>query len=144
MTASNVEHICDVPNFDGGDGLVAIIIRNQKIKRGVEFLTPDYLPQQVALMNHPKGYKVVPHYHPKRVRTVQQTQEVLIIASGKVELTLYMTNKVNVKRTLAHGDVAILIQGGHSLIMLEDTEIIEVKQGPYHGKEIDKVELPNP
>ena len=41
-------------------------------------------------------------------------------------------------RVLHGGDVVLLAAGGHGFEMLEDSEIIEVKQGPYAG-EMDKV-----
>jgi hypothetical protein len=34
-------------------------------------------------------------------------------------------------RILSSGDVILLAHGGHGFTMLEDTEMIEVKQGPY-------------
>ena len=36
------------------------------------------------------------------------------------------------------GDVVLLAYGGHGFEMIEESEIIEVKQGPYAG-EMDKV-----
>ena len=41
-------------------------------------------------------------------------------------------------RILYQGDVVLLAYGGHGLEMLEDSEMIEVKQGPYAG-EMDKI-----
>ena len=37
-------------------------------------------------------------------------------------------------RILESGDIIILAAGGHGFEMLEDTEIFEVKQGPYAGE----------
>jgi hypothetical protein len=34
---------------------------------------------------------------------------------------------------LETGDVILLVSGGHGFEMLEDSEMIEVKQGPYTG-----------
>lgn len=39
---------------------------------------------------------------------------------------------------LLTGDTIFLVDGGHGFEMLEDTKIIEVKQGPYLGKDEDK------
>ena len=39
---------------------------------------------------------------------------------------------------LEQGDVILLADGGHGFKMLEDSEIIEIKQGPYSGDK-DKV-----
>ena len=38
-------------------------------------------------------------------------------------------------RILKTGDVILLVSGGHDFLMLEDTEMIEVKQGPYAGED---------
>ena len=45
----------------------------------------------------------------------------------------YLESKI-----LNQGDVILLAYGGHGFEMLEDSEIIEVKQGPYAG-EMDKI-----
>jgi hypothetical protein len=36
-------------------------------------------------------------------------------------------------RELRRGDVILLIKGGHGFEVLEELEMIEVKQGPYAG-----------
>jgi hypothetical protein len=38
-------------------------------------------------------------------------------------------------RVLGPGDVILLIQGGHGFEVLEEVEMIEVKQGPYVGEQ---------
>jgi len=37
-------------------------------------------------------------------------------------------------RVIMAGDVILLASGGHGFTMLEPTEMIEVKQGPYVGE----------
>jgi hypothetical protein len=37
-------------------------------------------------------------------------------------------------RELTAGDVILLVRGGHGFRMLEASEIVEVKQGPYAGE----------
>jgi len=39
---------------------------------------------------------------------------------------------------LNSGDTILLLRGGHGFNILEDSKIIEVKQGPYYGVEEDK------
>ena len=51
-----------------------------------------------------------------------------------------MRNKFILKVVSEAGDVVLLAFGGHGFEMLEPTEIIEVKQGPYAG-EHDKTRL---
>jgi len=63
----------------------------------------------------------------------------LFIKAGKVRLDFYDDEKNYLKSIiLEEGDVILLANGGHGFEMLEETEIIEVKQGPYAG-EMDKV-----
>ena len=40
-------------------------------------------------------------------------------------------------RVIGPGDVILLISGGHGFEVLEEIEMVEVKQGPYAG-EMDK------
>jgi hypothetical protein len=36
-------------------------------------------------------------------------------------------------REMGQGDVVALVSGGHGFRLLEDTVLVEVKQGPYSG-----------
>ena len=86
-------------------------------------------------MNHPSNYEIQPHMHNAVQRNVQFTKEVLFIKSGKVRVDFYDDEKKYIEsRVLVSGDVILLAFGGHGFEMLEDSEIIEVKQGPYVGE----------
>lgn len=118
--------------------LLAIIIRSDYGKEGIEFFTPNEFSQQLAYMNRPAGYKIAPHVHNKIQREVLYTQEVLFIKSGKVKVDFYTDSQsLHDTRILETGDIILLASGGHGFTMLEPTEMIEVKQGPYAG-EADK------
>lgn len=118
--------------------LLAMIIRSNFKKDGIEFFTPNEFSQQLAYMNRPAGYKIAPHVHNKIQREVLYTQEVLFIKSGKVKVDFYTDNQgFHDTRILETGDIILLASGGHGFTMLEPTEMIEVKQGPYAG-EADK------
>ena len=114
--------------------LISIIIRSQYKTDGIKFFTPDDFSQQLAYMNREKAYVIPPHIHNKVERKVSLTQEVLYIKSGKVRVDYYDENKVYFEsRILNTGDVALFSSGGHGFTMIEESEIIEVKQGPYSG-----------
>ena len=114
--------------------LLALIIRTSFSKQGIEFFTPDNFSQQLAYMNRPKGYVIDPHIHNHIPREVAFTQEVLFIKSGKVRVDFYDNERIFIQSTiLVQGDVILLASGGHGFEMLEPTEMIEVKQGPYTG-----------
>lgn len=118
------------------DTTFAIIIRAQFHKSGIEFFTPDDFSQQLAYMNRPAGYRIPPHVHNKVQREVFFTQEVLFIKKGKVRVDFYDAERRYMdSRLLDPGDVILLVSGGHGFEMLEPTEMIEVKQGPYVGEQ---------
>lgn len=119
--------------------LLAIIISADYTKQGIEFFTPDNFSQQLGYMNRPKGYVIEPHRHNLVSREVVQTQEVLFIKSGQVRVDFYDDEQHYLEsRMLSTGDVILLAAGGHGFEMMEPSEMIEVKQGPYVG-ERDKV-----
>jgi hypothetical protein len=116
------------------DQIYAIIIKNQFNKQGVHFFTPDEFSQQLGYMRHPEGKKIEPHFHNPVRRDVVYTQEVLVIKKGKVKVNFYDDNKIYLtERVLETGDVILLSNGGHGFEMLQETEMIEIKQGPYCG-----------
>jgi hypothetical protein len=119
--------------------VIAILIRSEHKKDGVEFFTPHSFSQQLGYMKRPKGYIVEPHTHRIVERKVSNTQEVLHVKSGRVKLTLFGNDKAFIKEIeIKRGDTVLLASGGHSVEMLEDSELIEIKQGPYLSDE-DKV-----
>ena len=119
--------------------LMAIIIRAEYKKEGITFFTPGEFSQQLGYMNRKKDYVIEPHIHLHLERKVLYTQEVLIIKSGIVRVDFYDVKQNYLEsRSLYEGDVILLASGGHGFEILEDAEIIEVKQGPY-SNENDKL-----
>lgn len=118
--------------------IMAIIISHRFNEKGIHFFTPNEFSQQLAYMNHPAGKIIEPHYHNAVQRNVVFTQEVLIIKKGKLKVDFYDDDlKHTESRILETGDIILLSAGGHGFEVLEDLEMIEVKQGPYQG-EADK------
>jgi len=123
MTVETVRH---------EDRTLAIILRNAHSGEGIQFFTPPEYSQQLGYMKRPVGYRIQPHVHLQVERKSTLTQEVLFVKKGRVRVNFY--DKVDTKiaeRELATGDVILLSEGGHGFEMLEETELIEVKQGPY-------------
>jgi len=119
--------------------LLAIIIRRNFEMSGIQFFTPDSFSQQLAYMKRPKDYIIAPHVHNPVERTVQYTKEVLYIKKGRIRVDFYNQDKIYLfSSTLLTGDVILLAFGGHGFEFLEETEIIEIKQGPYAGAK-DKI-----
>ncbi len=119
--------------------ILAIIIRHSFSKDGIEFFTPDSFSQQLAYMKRPSGYVIQPHTHNLVERKIDLTQEVLYIKSGVVRVNFFDNEREYLKSmNLFAGDVILLANGGHGFEIIEEAEIIEVKQGPYAG-EMDKI-----
>lgn len=119
-------------------GIIALILRARYRAEGIKFLTPETFSQQLGYMSRPRGYVIAPHVHRPVTKTVQSTMEVLFVKSGRVRADFYDQDASYVEsRILNVSDVLLLASGGHGFEMLEGSEIIEVKQGPYAG-ELDK------
>lgn len=127
-----IEHIVHA------DRTLAVLLHADYQQEGIQFFTPDDFSQQLGYMNRPQGYVILPHVHNPVAREVHYTKEVLFIKSGKVRVDFYDDDQRYLEsRILRQGDVLLLAYGGHGFEMLEPTEMIEVKQGPYAG-EADK------
>jgi hypothetical protein len=114
--------------------LLAIIIRHNYSGEGISFFTPSDFSQQLAYMHHAKGKIIQPHVHNIVKREVLYTKEVLVIKSGKIRADFYTDEQEFVcSRILETGDIILLAAGGHGFEMLADTEMYEIKQGPYAG-----------
>ena len=113
---------------------LALILKSNFEKDGIEFFTPNEFSQQLGYMKRPKGYEIKPHIHNKISRQVSLTQEVLFIKKGRLKVNFYDSDFRFIKfATLEKGDVILLANGGHGFEILEEAEIIEVKQGPFVG-----------
>lgn len=130
--------------FKKGELLIKQIIHNQQLlaiilpfkfnEPGVHFFTPDDFSQQLAYMNHPTGKIIQPHVHNVIPREVYYTQEVLLIRKGKLRVDFYDEQQNYLEsHILEAGDVILLASGGHGFEVMEEVEMIEVKQGPYAG-----------
>jgi hypothetical protein len=116
----------------------AIILRSGFHEPGIHFFTDGNLSQQLAYMRRPDGYVIPPHVHNPVTRAVQYTREVLFLRRGRLRVDFYTDDQAYLEsRELGPGDVILLSVGGHGFEVLEEIEMVEVKQGPYAG-EADK------
>ena len=123
-----------IETLTNGDQLLAVIVSHRFNEKGIHFFTPNDLSQQLAFMRHPPGKVIEPHVHNPVSRNVHFTQEVLFIKKGKLRVDFYNNDQQYLEsRILEAGDVILLATGGHGFEMLDEVEMIEVKQGPYAG-----------
>ncbi len=119
------------------------IIRGNYSPSKTEFYTPNEYSQQMGIIKYPQGGNIKPHFHNKLARNVFYTQEVLVIRQGKVKVNLFSSSEMHFVGSvvLNAGDTILLATGGHGFEMLENTEMLEIKQGPYSGVENDKTHI---
>jgi mannose-6-phosphate isomerase-like protein (cupin superfamily) len=117
-----------------GDTIIAIIVRAAFHADGVSFFSQPHFSQQLGYIHYPASHVIVPHVHNRVPREVMYTQETLFIRTGRCRVDLYRDDQTLLtRRELSAGDVILLSTGGHGFEILEDCEMIEVKQGPYSG-----------
>ena len=121
-----------------GGEMLALILSGRFNEPGIHFFTPNSFSQQLAYMRHATGKIIQPHLHNPVPREVQHTLEVLVLRRGKLRVDFYDRQKNYLhSRVLEAGDTILLATGGHGFEVLEEIEMLEIKQGPYVG-EADK------
>jgi hypothetical protein len=123
---------------DDGE-LIALVVRREFEKEGVNFVTKPESPLQLGISSYKNGEEIKAHFHIEREIKINKNQEVVHIKSGKTRVDLYDSKRDKIKSVeLSAGDTIFFVDGGHGFEMIEDTKILEVKQGPYFGKDKDK------
>jgi len=113
---------------------LAYIVRSELVPDKTTFLTPPDYKQQVGFVVYPAGGEIPRHVHRALERHLVGTSEVLLVKKGRCLLDIYNDERELVAtRELREGDLMLMVGGGHGLRMLEDTVLLEVKQGPYTG-----------
>jgi mannose-6-phosphate isomerase-like protein (cupin superfamily) len=116
------------------DKPLAYIIRAEMAPGKTTFLTPSELNLQVGFVVYPAGGEVARHLHRPLERHIVGTSEVLVVKEGRCQMDIYDDDRRLVAtRELRKGDIMLMVGGGHGFRMLEDTVLLEVKQGPYTG-----------
>ena len=114
--------------------IIALILGHDFNEPGIHFFTPNSFSQQLAYMHYGPGKIIPAHVHNPVKREVQFTLEVLLIKRGKLRVDFFDDQQTYLEsRVLQAGDVILLATGGHGFEVLEELEMIEVKQGPYAG-----------
>ena len=120
----------------------AIILNTLDSPEGLNFVTQnsDYI--QAGLWNYKKGTELSTHYHNYYERVSHRTSEVVYVAEGKVECTVFTEEgKLIWKGVLNKGHLIIQLQGAHKYRTLEDSIVVETKNGPYFGPEVDRTRI---
>ena len=124
-----------IENITQAGRVLAIIVRGEFTPSSTTFLTSPELEQQLGFVVHPAGERIPSHVHHPEQRQLTATTEVLVVVKGSCEIELFDDGYTPVAtRLLKKGDVILLASGGHGFRMVEDTILLEIKQGPYMGQ----------
>ena len=116
---------------------VLIGIRIKAFRNGSNPATDAKEPLQVLMSKHKKKHSVKAHIHSPHKRIIWRIQECLMMKKGKIKVDFYTPDKKYFKSIyLKQGEALILAAGGHGVTFLEDSEIIEVKSGPFQEDKI--------
>lgn len=119
-----------------GEETLALVVRHQFATPGANFFTPPEWPQQLGMLVYEKGKRIRPHKHRFYLRETETFAEVLILVAGRIKVDLFDANNIQVQSVILEvGDSILFASGGHAVEILEDAKILEVKQGPYIGRE---------
>jgi cupin fold WbuC family metalloprotein len=123
--------------------LFALIIRHGQKEEGIKFYTPDENALQVGHHNYKKGKVIKPHRHCViKTERNETMQEVLFVTKGTVKILFYTDEGAKLtEKLLGAGDTVVVIAGGHGYEMMDDTEFLEVKQGPYNPESKKSLEV---
>ena len=122
--------------------LYALIVRGKyRNKKGITFFTNNKDIQQFGYMNHKKNHIIKPHIHKRQTRKLIYTSEVILILKGKLRVDFYTTKKKYLfSKLLNEKDIIMLVHGAHGFKVVENVQMIEIKQGPYITK-LDKIKF---
>ncbi|WP_374659989.1 hypothetical protein [Inhella sp.] len=110
---------------------------------GLRFFSPDADFIQAGTWGYPAGKELLAHSHNEAHRDVAWTQELLYIRKGRLRARIYApTDELVDTLEAGEGDLLMLLRGGHGYDILEDgTQVLEVKNGPYLGPDVDRRRL---
>ena len=119
---------------------VAKHIKPDDIKPGLNFFSEDNEFIQVGAWSYDAGKELLAHIHNKVDRNVSRTCETLYVISGSLEAHIYDLNEKQIDSFVVQaGEILILLECGHGYTILEDdTKVVEIKNGPYLGAEVDR------
>jgi len=114
-----------------------------EITEGLNFFSDENDFLQIGSWRYAKGKELAAHNHNIVERKINRTQEFVFVARGSLKAFIYdekdqLVDKIEVNAQ----EGLILYAGGHGYeILADDTVVIETKNGPYPGADVDRRRL---
>jgi cupin fold WbuC family metalloprotein len=124
-----VEKVVDAQGLE-----IAMVIRAGFSTQETRFLTQESHQFQLGFIVYKAGSTIPCHTHLPIPRSLVGTSEAILVRQGRAVVMLFDTQRVLItEMELRVGDLIVLYKGGHGFRLLEDTVLMEIKQGPYIG-----------
>jgi hypothetical protein len=108
----------------------------------VNFPTPSDVPFQLGYGTSADKYVVKPHMHKRVKREINTTCEFIYVISGEINIEIFdETSKLIKSLIISTNEGFLQYFGGHKITIMAGTKYLEIKQGPYFGREYDKEDL---
>lgn len=121
---------------------ICIVANLEDAKEGLDFLSEDNDFIQVGSWNYKKGQVLPLHYHNEFERKALRTSECVFVFKGKIECNLHTEDGEFIETIIVSaGEFIINLSQAHEFKILEDTVVLEVKNGPYFGPEKDRTRI---
>jgi hypothetical protein len=97
---------------------------------------------QIGVMQHPSNFVEPLHYHPILERNASETMQFFIVIRGEVIVEFFDDKLILIDSiVLQEGDSILIHSGKHRIKVSKESKCVTVKQGPFLGYELDKIEL---
>jgi hypothetical protein len=107
------------------------------------FFSPAGSSMQFGLLAHGAGFVEPAHVHHPVRREIRDLQQMFVVQQKIITVDFFAPEGRKIAEVvLKAGDAILLVDGAHSVRVLEDMQCVSVKQGPFLGAEKDKIEVP--
>lgn len=118
---------------------IATIVKPNEANPGLSFVTSDDKFLQLGIWNYQKGHNLPAHYHNQFKRSGYRTNEFVFVLKGAIECILYTEEGDFIESVIISESQGILMfELSHEYKIIEDSIILESKNGPFMGVEKDK------
>jgi hypothetical protein len=128
---------------DGGVVLARHVPASIAWTPGLTFFSADDEFIQVGVWGYDSNKQLAAHIHKHVPRDVSFTQEVIYVRRGRIRAYVYgLDERLLAEIDVHEGDILALLRGGHGYDIIDDgTQVLEVKNGPYVGPDLDRRRL---